>query len=258
MAHFDDAAVQYDNDFSHAAIGSRLRSHVWNMMTPYIPAACKDVLEINCGTGEDAVYLADKGYNVTATDASPVMIQVANTKTRSGNPLFRVVEFNDIDKKFAQQSFDFVFSNFGGLNCASHQELKGILEGIHKLLRPGGVFVAVIMGSRCMWEQAYYLLKRDTKRAFRRYKKYGSETIIGSRHFKTYYYSPADVKRMACPMFTFVKQHPIGFFIPPTFTEHYFKKHINQLDALVKLENSVKNTSILANMADHFMIVLKN
>lgn len=257
MAYFDDAAVQYDDDFSRAAIGSRLRRHVWAMLQPYIPLQCKDVLEINCGTGEDAMYLAGKGIHVIATDASPVMIQVAGAKTNNENPTFKVVDFNSLGKVFTPQSFDFVFSNFGGLNCASHNEMEKILQDIHNLLRPDGVFVGVIMGSRCLWEQCYYLLKRDTKRAFRRYKKYGSDTVIGSRQFKTYYYSPADVKRMATPLFTFVKLHPVGFFIPPTFVEHYFKRHVSQLETLVRLENKIKNTSAVANLADHFMIVLK-
>ena len=38
------------------------------------------VLEMNCGTGEDALWLVHRGVQVFATDVSPAMLQVAQSK----------------------------------------------------------------------------------------------------------------------------------------------------------------------------------
>ncbi len=35
-----------------------------------------DILELNCGTGEDAVLFSEKGFNIVATDVSEEMLKV--------------------------------------------------------------------------------------------------------------------------------------------------------------------------------------
>ena len=42
---------------------------------------CK-ALEIGCGTGTDAIWLAEQGFNVTAIDAVDLPIKLANEKVK--------------------------------------------------------------------------------------------------------------------------------------------------------------------------------
>ncbi|MFN8447316.1 MAG: class I SAM-dependent methyltransferase [Anaerolineae bacterium] len=74
------------------------------------------ILELGCGTGEDALYLAGRGVRVTATDASPAMLAVARAKT-ADQPLVFVqpLDLNALPADFP--AFDGVFANFGVLNC---------------------------------------------------------------------------------------------------------------------------------------------
>ena len=69
-AAFDDLAREYDAEFTTTALGSVLRAMVWKRYE-HCFAGREHLLEIGCGTGEDAVHLARRGYRVLATDASP-------------------------------------------------------------------------------------------------------------------------------------------------------------------------------------------
>ena len=66
---FDTAAAMYDDTFTYSVIGKLQRQyvhlHLTNILNETKP---KKILEINCGTGEDAIWLAKQNYKVTATD----------------------------------------------------------------------------------------------------------------------------------------------------------------------------------------------
>ena len=55
-APFDGLAADYDRSFTASAIGQRMRAAVWRRMDAAFGPG-DHVLELNCGTGEDAVYL---------------------------------------------------------------------------------------------------------------------------------------------------------------------------------------------------------
>ena len=120
---FDALAETYDADFTASAIGRMQRSRVWFFLTPILNKAGRSlkILEINCGTGDDAIKMAAMGHTITATDASASMIQKAKEKmNRSSNPSaveFIICPFDQLENVFAYEKFDLVFSNFGGLNC---------------------------------------------------------------------------------------------------------------------------------------------
>jgi ubiquinone/menaquinone biosynthesis C-methylase UbiE len=100
-----------------------------------------NVLELNCGTGEDAVWLAQKGHRVTATDFSGKMIERCNEKIRQCHLENLVtaqrVAFRNLRMEFHDQSFDLVFSDFGGLNCISKEDIGKVAEDIAGFLKPG-------------------------------------------------------------------------------------------------------------------------
>ena len=51
-------------------------STLHRLLLRYLPERCR-VLEIGCGSGRDAAFLLAHGYDVTATDASPSMLNLA-------------------------------------------------------------------------------------------------------------------------------------------------------------------------------------
>ena len=76
---FDQIASSYDETFTYTEIGKKQRNIVWDYLKRTLPADTQlDILELNCGTGEDALFLANIGHSVTATDASEEMLNITN------------------------------------------------------------------------------------------------------------------------------------------------------------------------------------
>ena len=93
---FDIAAHNYDEVFTHSIIGKAQRKLIRNHFINSINKNAKNVLEINCGTGEDAIWLINQNYNVIATDISENMISIANTKVTHNEKIFEVLDCKEI------------------------------------------------------------------------------------------------------------------------------------------------------------------
>lgn len=253
---FNSAAGQYDETFTNTAIGRLQRNRVWNYLHKNISASdYPRVLELNCGTGEDAKWLASKGYRVTATDISPGMIEEAQRKNPSGI-IFEVCSFAKIPDRFPPASFDFIFSDFGGLNCANENELRLLIEQLSVLLRPGGRFIAVVMSDDCAMERWYFRRKKMLEQASRRKNPNGISTTIEGETFTTYYYSPDRFAQLASNVFKVRALKAVGWTIPPSYTDPYFRNKPFLLKALNAFENTFGNIPALARKADHFLIDL--
>ncbi|HED06581.1 MAG TPA: class I SAM-dependent methyltransferase, partial [Ignavibacteria bacterium] len=152
---FDKIAPFYDELFSDTEIGTYLKQIVQNYLDENLPKSELNILEVNCGTGVDAIYLAQKGHNVIATDQSAEMIKNAQLKLkdiRSANVIFQQMDIKDIKNNFTEEKFDLVFSNFGGLNCIDKNELKKFGNDIKGMLNPGGRVIASIMPPLSIWD----------------------------------------------------------------------------------------------------------
>ncbi len=256
-ADFDNAAPTYDASFTNTVIGRMQRELVYDHLSLLIKENVPEkILEINCGTGEDAIWLAKQGCDVIATDISTRMIQVASSKSKLANICFLQADINKINVDFKHHSFDLIFSNFGGLNCLSPAELSAFIKNATSVLRPKGKLALVIMPKNTLWEQLFYLLKIDFNNIFRRKKEYAIANVDGEK-VKTYYYNPKDIVNLANVNFDLQRLKPIGFFIPPSYLEPSFKNKPQLVSLLKSLEKRIKNVSLLAKYADHYFIVLE-
>ncbi|MEO5570400.1 MAG: class I SAM-dependent methyltransferase [Bacteroidia bacterium] len=252
---FDSAALSYDTDFTFSNMGILQRKRVYYFLEKILSKESKrlEILEINCGTGEDARWFAEKGHSVIATDASEKMIDMATHKKQE---LFEVCSYDKLIKKYSNKKFDLIFSNFGGLNCINEVQLKKLSADLFSLLKPGGKFVAVLMGKKCLWEQIYFILKLNFKKAFRRLSSTGVDAVIGDQIQKTFYYSPAEFANLYAKEFKTIMKKPVGFVLPPSYLESFFKNKTWLLQ-LLNLKEKVFPFSFLSNFADHYFIVLQ-
>ncbi|MEJ2735769.1 MAG: methyltransferase domain-containing protein [Anaerolineae bacterium] len=80
---FDQAAGTYDELYQRNSIMAWMRAEsLETLQTRFAPGS--HLLEIGCGTGEEALALSRLGYQVLATDVSPKMIETAHAKTQAG------------------------------------------------------------------------------------------------------------------------------------------------------------------------------
>lgn len=253
---FDTYATVYDTHFTGSLIGKAQRARVYTHVQKHIDGSIKTALELNCGTGEDAIWLASKGLTVLATDISEGMLQVARQKKINELTEFKRLEIQNINT-LQPKTFDLVFSNFGGLNCLAPNEMIAFSSHCSGLQNKGNKLALVIMGKKCLWEIFYYRVKRDVKKRNRRLAEGGAETAIDGRQFTTYYYSPKEITALFANNYRLVSLKPIGFFVPPSYLETFFSEKTNLFRCLVWLERLFGNFKTLSNYADHFLIVLE-
>ncbi|MGK4566189.1 class I SAM-dependent DNA methyltransferase [Flavobacterium sp. 3HN19-14] len=254
-ADFDAAAANYDSTFTNSVIGKLQRKYVYRHLSKIIEGKNLNILEINCGTGEDAIWLAEKGHLVTATDVSENMIAVAKSKNAGKDIRFIVADINKISG-FENEKFDLVFSNFGGLNCLSKPEFADFFINIATILSEKGKLVLVIMPKNTLWEQFYFLMKGNFKTISRR-KKTSAIANVDGENVLTYYHNPKEAVTLAAAYFDVKGIYPIGFFIPPSYLEPFLSKRQLFSGILDRLENAVTNVKSLSKYADHYCIVFE-
>jgi len=215
------------------------------------------VLELGCGTGEDAVWLAGRGIRVTATDASPAMLDVAAAKANSAGVNDRV-ELQRVDlasDDLPAPGYDGAFSNFGALNCLS--DLDPLGARLARAVRPGGHVVLIIMGPWCLWEMAWYLTHGDVHTALRRLRHGGGVAQIGSRQVHVWYHAPQHVRRSLAPWFAPRGLRAIGVALPPSFLADWVDRHPGAARALRAAEGYLASRWPLRLLGDHYLIELE-
>ena len=228
MADFDHIANRYDTDFTQTAIGKAQRQLVHHQLEKLqLDFNQVRVLEINCGTGQDALYFAKKGAQVLATDISYEMVSVTQKKTLEfPNVSSEVLDINQLSTFHSDEKYDVIFSNFGGLNCLTTLQLQTFLEVASTRLEKNGQLIMVIMPEFCGWETLYFLSKFNWKKAFRRKNKSGVLAKLDGKEVKTYYYSPLNVIKLASK-FKMKWISPIGLFVPPSYLNKLFLNGVN-------------------------------
>ena len=175
-APFDHIASTYDSVFTQSAIGQLQRKQVWQYLEQITPELQGlEILELNCGTGEDAVLFSEKGFNIVATDVSEEMLKVTQQKAHQFSMQNKIsshyLDLDSFDETLFDKKFDLVFSNFGGLNCINPESFRKLLQKLPHILNPKGRFVAVIMPKFCLWESLYFLARFQFKNVFRRWTR---------------------------------------------------------------------------------------
>lgn len=259
---FDNIAATYDDGFVNTITGRMQRNIVWNYLDKCISRnKSLDILELNCGTGEDALWISSKGHNVLATDISEKMVKAAKAKAllkNVGDKLsFTTLDIANPSSYPNDKKFDLIFSNFGGLNCISPGKLVDIMPHIAGLINPGGKFIAVIMPKFCLWEWLYFSFKGRYSDAVRRSGIMPLSVNIEGNTVDTWYFSPSEIANTFSQEFKTINTFPLGFFLPPSYLENYFKKHTGLIGFLNVLEKLVNSISTLSSYSDHFIIEME-
>jgi SAM-dependent methyltransferase len=247
---FDAAAAGYDAAFTATRIGTMMREAVWARCAARFAPASR-ILEMNCGTGEDARWLAQRGLQVLATDVSAAMVARAGDKLATApgaaNARLRQLAWEDL-AQLDEPPFDGALSNFGGLNCVA--DLNAAAHALAACLRPGAVAVLCIMGPLVPWEWAWYLAHGKPAKAFRRLRR-GGVPWNGI----TVRYPPITAMRRAfAPQFRCLRLSALGALLPPPYAEPRAGRWSRALAALNRAERRLETCWPLPQLADHYVI----
>ncbi|WP_445478767.1 class I SAM-dependent methyltransferase [Lysinibacillus irui] len=97
------------------------------------------VLEIGCGAGRNAIYLAKNGCSVVGVDISDKALKWAQRRMNEENVNIEFVCANIFELDYEQNSFDFIYDSGCFHHIPPHRRVSYI-EMIDKLLKPGGYF----------------------------------------------------------------------------------------------------------------------
>jgi SAM-dependent methyltransferase len=248
---FDDMSDTYDATFTDTRVGRALREIVWSRLEQTFRPPQR-ILELGCGTGEDALMLARSGVRVVATDPSSGMIQVAQRKAVNGNCAerieFRRLGMEDIRSLPDGEMFDGVLSNFGAVNCVP--DLRALVTDLAERLSPGAPLLWVVMGRYAPWEWVWYLVKGHRRKAWRRLNRGGVEW----RGLTISYPTPAQVTALLRPHFAITRLAPLGVALPPSYASAWLDRSPRVLAMLARLEKLAQRSSALASLSDHFIV----
>jgi ubiquinone/menaquinone biosynthesis C-methylase UbiE len=257
-AAFDAQSASFDLIYGNDSIirykRERVRAHLEKWLQPEA-----SILELNAGTGEDAIYLGGKGYRVHATDISPGMLDILNARLWRAGLEARVTtelcSFSYLSQLSEKGPFDHIFSNFAGLNCSS--ELDKVLQSFDTLLRPGGRVTLVILPRFCLWE-FLLLFKGKFQTAFRRFAgRRGAAAKINDKKFRCWYYNPSFVKRSLGPGYKMLSLEGLCSIVPPSYLEGFAEKRPGLFLKLKRWEERMRFSWPWRVVGDYYIISLE-
>lgn len=248
----------FDELYKTNSIIQYKRERVRNHVQQYI-SVDSEVLELNSGTGEDAIWFAEQGHKVHATDISEGMqaklkykVLAAGLQEKISTEIISFTALKDLKQK---KVYDLIFSNFAGLNCTG--ELDKVLHSFSPLLNRGGVVTLVILPKFCLWE-LLLVFKGKFKTAFRRFfSSKGVTAHIEGTHFKCWYYDPAYIVKHLQYNFDLLAIEGLCTLVPPSYLEGFAEKHPKLFSYLKSKENKWKAKWPWKSIGDYFIISLR-
>ena len=253
---FSKQAKHYDDDDTQNHVLQDMRQQVYHHASFFIKDGCP-ILELNAGTGIDALYFVKNGHSVLATDASCGMVSEIEKKINrhqfQDRFTCRQLAYDQLGQ-LTGEKFDFVFSNFGGLNCID--DLSKVTKDLSSILAPGAYITWVIMPPVCLWELLWFF-KGYGKRAFRRFRKNGVIAHLEGEYFTTHYHSLSQIKKAFGPEFRLIKSEGLCALSPPPSRGDFPTRHPRLYKFLRGVDLAVRSRFPFNRCADHLIVTFQ-
>jgi len=255
---FSAQSAGFDEIYSNNTIinykRDRVRKHVLQYLAP-----ASNILELNSGTGDDAIFFARNGHKVHATDISIGMQRELAEKVKKNglnatisNELCSYTNLSQLKRK---GPYDLIFSNFAGLNCTG--ELDKVLASFDPLLEPGGIATLVILPKFCLWE-TLLVFKGKFRTAFRRFfSGNGRKAHVEGTYFKCWYYNPSFIVNELQPNFQLLGVEGLCTVVPPSYIEGFAEKYPRAYEFLKSREDKLKSRWPWRYIGDYYIVSLR-
>ncbi|GAA2278079.1 class I SAM-dependent methyltransferase [Nonomuraea roseoviolacea subsp. roseoviolacea] len=144
-----DAVTFWDEVYAGrpAAVDPRPNARLTETVTGLPPG---DALDLGCGDGGDALWLAGQGWHVTAVDISAVAVErlAALARARGLGDHVAAVR-HDLHASFPHGAFDLICAHY--LHTPHDLDRADVLRSASRALRPGGRLLVVDHGSAAPW-----------------------------------------------------------------------------------------------------------
>jgi len=105
-------------------------------------------IDLGCGAGNYAVYLAGRGFEVTGVDFSPTAIRIAKENAEKKGVKCNFFVADVIDKlDEVNQTWDFAY-DWGLLHHISPERRQKYIENVHRILNPNGKYLSLCFNEK--------------------------------------------------------------------------------------------------------------
>lgn len=254
---FDHIGARYDVEYTNTDLSRWFRQRVWERLAVLFKPG-DHVLELGCGTGEDAIWLAKRGVHVLATDGSPAMVAETARKAESAG-VGAMIETRVLDLAAARewrlnQPFDGAYSNYGPLNCID--DWRDIAAQLAQAIHSGGRIGLGVIGPWCPWEIFWFGIHGDIRNATRRLR--GSTVAhLDGRYFRVYYPTPGRLRQDFALEFRSTLLWGLGVFLPPSDLYRPVGRHRRLAEMLLTLERLAAPHWPFKYLGDHYWLELE-
>jgi SAM-dependent methyltransferase len=99
-------------------------------------------LELGCGSGTNAVFLAVQGFDVTGVDLSPLAIEEARARADEAGVNVALLVADLLELPDLGPPFPFVFDR-GVYHAVRREDLAGFLDTLSRVTAPGGTYLTL-------------------------------------------------------------------------------------------------------------------
>ena len=253
---FSRTAEKYDSFADDHPHLTRMRNKVYDHISCLLPRGSR-ILELNAGTGTDAVALAQRGYFIHATDLASGMLERAREKVSQlglGSQItVQQCSFTELDQ-VQGAPFDAVFSDLGGLNCIP--DLSPVIRQLPQVLKPGGLVTWVLMPPICLWEMAE-IFRGHFRLAFRRLSRGGTRSHLEGLHFDVYYFKPRQVLTWFGDDYDCLALEGLSVITPTAESKNLAKEHPRLYRTLSWLDDRLAVRSPWREWGDFYILSLR-
>ncbi len=252
---FSKQSVHFDRDDEENRVLQDMRRQVYRHVDRFIRPKSK-ILELNAGTGIDALHFHSLGHTVLATDLAAGMVEQINLK-KDAYHLDRLTA-----KQLSYESlhelrgvkFDYVFSNFGGLNCIP--DLSVVTSGLRNLLNDGAFVTWVIMPRVALWEMASIL--KGNSNAFRRFSRGGVMAHLEAEYFRTWYHSVSAIRKAFGDDFRLIASEGLGVISPPPHRGDFPRRFPQLYRSLRRADRMLRGVYPFNRWGDHVVVTFRH
>jgi SAM-dependent methyltransferase len=246
---YDAIAEDYDRQIRG---DEWMRRRLWDhYMRAFQPG--QHVLDVGCGTGIDAVFLARQGVHVTGIDLSPEMIVQSRARVARQGLTASVDAFvMDIAHLSAlpRSAFDGIISAFAGLNTLP--DLAPFAADAARVLRPGGRLILHLLNRFSLWEWLGLLARRQWGAARRLSQQTERTFVVGGQLIRHYVFSPSEAyRRFFAPHFRLCQCCSLGVLRPPHTVQRIPSPVV---ETLGKLEQRLSSHRPFVNWGRFFVL----